>query len=294
MKKHSTAEQKQQLKSFRHEIAVLKRKGLLDKKYDARSVTPTKYLKSQVKAFSNVLEGTAQTVKVSKAKQAYYKAQGYSVKKGRVVVPVAANEKVLGTHGDFRVKTTGEFGSLTRIDLGLSKNDIALWKDQLLKRKVKLKPGESIYFQFYGNNSYQTFQNFEQLLFYFEQYTTVDDVERKGSPEDHMNLIENIVIYRIDRDSTKPPRQSLSEEAFEARRAVRAERKQKYLDRMTPERRDVYNRERAEQERERRERNKKKQTPDQIEAAKKKARERAKKSYRDRSGTNGKKGTSGN
>lgn len=266
----------------------------MSKKYDARSATPTKYLNSVIKAFSNVLEGTAQTVKVSKPKQAYYKEQGFTVRNGRVVVPVAPNEKVLGTHGDFRVKTTGEFGSLTRIDLGLSKNDIALWKEQLLKRQVKLKPGESIYFQFYGNNSYQTFQDFEQLLFYFEQYTTVDDVERKGSPEDHMNLIENIVIYRIDRDSTKPPRQSLSDEAVEARRTVRAERKQKYIDRMTPERREVYNRERAEQERERRERNKKKQTPEQIEAAKQKARERAKKSYRDRSKSNGKKGTSGN
>lgn len=267
---------------------------MLDKKYDARSVTPSKYLKSQIKAFQNVLTGAAQTVKISKPKQAHYKAQGYTIKNGRIVVPVAANEKVSGTHGDFRVKTVGEFGSITRIDAGMSKTDVMLWQQQLLERKVKLRKGESIYFQFYGNNSYQTFQNFEQLLFYLQMYTTVDEVERKGTPEDHMNLIENIVIYRIDRDSTKPPRISESPEAIAARRAHRAEKRQRYLDRMSPEQTARYNTKRADDERKRRESQKKKLSPEQIEAQKQKARERAKKSYGARSGRNGKKGTSGN
>jgi hypothetical protein len=125
-----------------------------------------------------------------------------------------------------------------------------------------------------------------------QMYTTVDEVERNGTAEDHMNLIENIVIYRIDRDSSKPPRASEAPERIAARREHRSLKRQRYLDRMTPEQTARYNTKRAEDERQRRESVKKKSTPEQIDAQKEKARERAKKSYNERSGKHGKKGDS--
>lgn len=283
-----------QTKQFRKDVAALKRKGLLDKIYDARSVTPTKYLKSQIKKFSDVLAGKAQTVKVNKKKQSQYRERGFKVKNGRVVVPVAENEKVYGTHGDFVVKTKGDFGEMTRIDMGLSKSNIMNWRQEIIDRHVKLKEGERIYFQFYGNNSYRTFQTLEQLLFYFEQYTTVENVDRSGSAEDAMEMIDNLVIFRLKRGSEKPPRASESHERLQQRREKRRLIREKYLDRMTDSEQERYKIKRAEDERERRAKLKKKLTPEQIEAQKKKARERAAKSYADRSGKNGKKKDSDN
>jgi hypothetical protein len=278
-----------QTKQFRKDVAALKRKGLIDKLYDARSVTPTKYLKSQIKKFSDVLTGKAQTVKVNKKKQAQYRERGFKVKNGRVVVPVAENEKVYGTHGDFVVKTKGDFGSMTRIDMGLSKKNIMNWRQEIIDRHVKLRDGEKIYFQFYGNNSYRTFQTLEQLLFYFEQYSSVEKVDMSGSAEDAMEMIDNLVIFRLARGSEKPPRASESAERLQYKREKRRLIREKYLDRMSDSETDRYKTKRAEDEKLRREKMKNKMTPEQIEAQKKKARERAKKSYADRSGKNGKK-----
>jgi hypothetical protein len=294
MKKNNTKKNSAQIKKFRHGVSILKKFGLVDKKYDARSVTPTKYLESQIRKFSDVIEGKAKPVKVSKKKLGHYKEQGFQTKFGKVIVPLGENEKVIGTHGDFVVKTIGEFGSLTRIDMGLNKKNVMLWREELLKRKIKLREGERIYFQFYGNNSYQTFQNFEQLLFYFEQYTTVENTERSGNPEDHMNLIDNLVIYKIDRNSEKPPRQKDSDERIMQRRENRALIRQRYMDRMTPQEQEKFNKKKAEDEKARRAKLKNKLTPEQQEAQKKKARERAKKSYIARSGKDGKKGNSNN
>lgn len=294
MKKNNTKTAGNQgIKEFRHEIALLKRKGLIDKKYDARSVTPTKYLKSQVKKFSSVLSGEATPVKVSKSRQAYYKELGYTVKNNRVVVPHLKNEKVYGSHGNFAVKVTGKFGSITRTDRGLRVKNIDQWREQLIKEFKNLKSNERLSFQIGGSFTDKTFATIETLLLFLMQYESYEQAEESENPDKEEQFIRAVVIYKIDRTSTMP-RNVTSPEVIASRKARRAEAHQKYLDRMTPERQAQYNASRAELERERRERKKRKSTPQEIETEKQKARERAKKSYTARTGKNGKKDSGGN
>jgi len=129
-----------QLKEFRREVSLLKKKGLLDKKlYDARSVTPSKYLKSQIKKFKDVIVGHATTAKVNKENQAYYKKQGYKIKNGLVIVPTLHNEKVISTHGNFSVVTRSSSGKVSTIELtNLPRENIQIWSEELAKRHVKL------------------------------------------------------------------------------------------------------------------------------------------------------------
>lgn len=270
---------REQLKAFRHEVAVLKRKGLIDKKYDARSVTPSKYLKTQIKAFSNVLKGEASPVKVSKEKAKYYKQQGYTVKNGRVVVPTMKNEKVYGSRGDFRVKITGAGGSITRIDLGLSRNNIQMWREQLERAHIKLKPDERLTFQLYGNNSHISFRTTEQMLMYLEHYGAFEDAADSSDPDKQEQFIENVVIFKIDRTATVPRSPHAIEISEEAKRR-QAFKRQQYLDRMTPERRAEYMEARKEQQQKIRNQ----MTEAQREEYKRKARERARKSYKERTG----------
>ncbi len=266
------------VKAFRHDVAKLKKKGLLDKKYDARSVSPTKYLKSQIKKFGDVLAGEAQPVKVSKAKVKYYEEQGYKVKSGRVIVPVAENEKVYSTHGDFRVKASGEFGSITRYDLGLPKKDILSWKKALLEKQTRLKEGERIYFQLFGHNSYQSFQNFQQMLDYLDYYPSFNAAEN-DKIKNQQQYVENVVIFKVDRGS-KPPPEIVDEELQQQIRERRAEKRQLWIGRMTPERQKKY----KETRRESAAKQRAKRTPEQIERDKEAARKRAQKSYNERTG----------
>lgn len=286
MKKYSTTGAKKStkidgalLRAFRHDVAQLKRKGLIDSKYDARSVTPTKYLKQQIKQFDNVLKGEAATVKVSKAKAAHYKEQGYAVKNGRVVVPVAKNEKVYGSRGDFRVKVTGQGGSITRIDLGLSRNNIHMWREQLERAQVKLKPDERLTFQLYGNNSHISFRTTEQLLMYLEHYGAFEEAADSSDPDKQEQFITNVVIFKIDRTATVPRSPHAIEISEEAKRR-QAFKRQQYIDRMSPQRRAEYLQSRAEEQSKRRAT----MTDAQKEEYKQRAKERAAKSYKNRTG----------
>ena len=47
------------LRQFRHDVAILKKKGLISKRVDARSAKPTKALLAKTKEFKDVINGNA-------------------------------------------------------------------------------------------------------------------------------------------------------------------------------------------------------------------------------------------
>jgi hypothetical protein len=282
---------REELKQFRRDVAILKKKGILDKnKYDARSVTPSKYLKSLIKQFSNVIEGKATPVKVSKEKAAYYKGRGYSVRNGRVIVPTAENEKVYGTHGNFVRKITGKGGSIQILDLGLSKDNVLQWQDDLRNNRFKVKENEALRFQLNGYNSHLGFSSTrlktaqERMADYLENYDIVKDAENgKLSGEDNREIVEGLVIFKVTRDPEtgyfpKPEPHSedypVNIEIQERKKRRAAERAQARLGRMTEKEYNEYLDEKAETEKARRA----KLTPAQKEAYRKKAKDRAAKS----------------
>ena len=269
---------KKALKEFRHDIAVLKRFKLIDSKYDARSVTPSKYLKSLVKEFGDVLRGGAKPVKVSKDYAKYYKGRGYRVKNGRVIVPTGPNDTVHATHGNFTVTTQGKGGKIHKIDLGFSTRTIADWRKKLSSKNFKLKNGERIGFSFQGNYSEQLFDDINDLLEFLEYYDEFTKAEESGSINYEKHIIDGIIFYRVERDA-KMPATPIDEEKKKWRRARAIEKRQAWLDRMSPERRQEYNDERAKQRKNDREN----MSDQKREEYKLKARQRAKKSYEERS-----------
>lgn len=53
----------QALRDFRHSVSVLKSKGIVSKRVDARSQAPTRYMQSKVRKFTDVLEGKVTAVR---------------------------------------------------------------------------------------------------------------------------------------------------------------------------------------------------------------------------------------
>lgn len=285
---------REELKQFRHDVAILKKKGLLDKALDARGVLPSKYLKSQIKKYQAVIEGTAKVAKVTNAKKKYYKSKGYQTKgANKVIVPVQAGEKVYSHKGDFRVKITGRGGSITRMDLGLSTDDILQWADDLRNDSYHLRSDELLRFQFFGNNSHAGFHNLpgktaqQRMAEYLENYPSFEKLAENGSAKDMATMIQGIAIFKIKRDPAtgdwpKPDPHAEDKYDTEARRRYNERERmarEVRLGKMGDAEYIRHKKERADTERERRA----KMAPEKKEAYKKKSRARAAKSRTNKS-----------
>lgn len=286
-----------QLKQFRKDLASLKRKGLVDHKYDARSQVPTKYLKSQLKRFADVLSGDKGAVKVrDKKKRAAYKAQGYEVKGDRVLVKKAPGETVRAKKGanglpDFAHVVKGDGGSISKMNMRLNRTDIRKWIVDLRNNRVKVSDDEELMFQIFGNNSREGFGTFggktaqERMADYLEfNYPVIDEVE--GDPDKEKELIQDIVIYKIHRTKRhvfnypKPQnREERMSDEYRRRARERSTRaRERRMGRMTEKRSLEYLEAKAEIARENRANFQKTASPERIEARKADARARAKKS----------------
>lgn len=56
-------QQREQVKAFRHAISVLKKSGIVSKKVDARSLSPTPHYKRLIKEYSEIVSGKVKAVK---------------------------------------------------------------------------------------------------------------------------------------------------------------------------------------------------------------------------------------
>lgn len=287
-----------ELKQFRRDVSILKKKGILDKNlYDARSVLPTKYLKQQIKKFTNILKGEATTVKVSKSKIKQYKEQGFTVKSGRVIVPIKKGEKVVSTRGDFRKIIYGKGGSITEINLGLNRKNLPEWEEKL--KKLRLKKDEVLRVQIFGNNMARGFVDIyddggklkksagEQLIEHINYYPSFTYMEQDGDPNKTAEYIENISLYRIKRDpvdghipslDSNPVARLRSEEQQRRQRERKQAHYEKYLSRMSDAQYANYRKEKAAIEKARRE----SMSEAEKEAYKLKAKLRSQKSYKNK------------
>ena len=115
-----------QLKEYRHNLAMLKRKGLVSDKINAAKHKPTDYMLRQIRKYKPVLEGKAAVVKVSKEDAKKF-SDDFAVKNRRVVVPKAEGEKVRYS------KKTGQITG-TRTQYG----------QKIKRRRLKIKTNEDI------------------------------------------------------------------------------------------------------------------------------------------------------
>ena len=206
------------LRKFRHDIATLKKRGLISG-VDARSIKPTKKLLARIDRFDDVLSGKATPVKLSISETKNLKAAGYDVFKGRVLFPHSIGEKVGVSHG--HAKTRDSKGT-EHITIPVPFHDLEAYvHNQKGKRAVESMKGRDEYFGFryYGFKSRSLFHDIDSLINYLQEPTSGAEVGILNDPsknakqmnETYRNL-EIIKVHRV-RDWTaagNPPRKSKS------------------------------------------------------------------------------------
>lgn len=121
-------ERRRELLRFRSDVAKLKDKGLVSKRVDARKQRQTRYMKSQVKKYRDVLEGRAKAVKVPRAKARSYK-NAFRVKAGRVVVPVENKTERVRYNPKTQAITSTRTAYGKRIKKQIVPSKVSDWRD---------------------------------------------------------------------------------------------------------------------------------------------------------------------
>lgn len=193
----SSAEQR---RAFRHQVAVLKKRGLISKSVDARKALPTRDLKKTLKLFDDVLRGEARvfTLPASRAKE--YKKIDYKVRRNKIVVPKSEYVAKTKEHG-FVVREKKQIAANAKatIDiLPIRPDDVESWLKHIeTTHAKKLKGNQRYAFRYYGNNSRSTFQGIEQLTHYLRFY---DSVQRalSGDQRANVEVPRNVDIITVD------------------------------------------------------------------------------------------------
>ena len=189
-----------EIRKFRHEISILKHKGIITG-VDARSVQPTPALRKKIARFDDVLSGKSTPVKLSKNETANMKAAGYDVFKGRVLFPHSAGEKVGVSHGHARVRQPNgvervtipvQYHKLDSYLRGIQKNEKAI---DAMKQK-----NEFFAFRFYGHQSNAVYRTIDLLVDDLERYQRIEAARSPTSSAQEMNEIyRNLEVVKVHR-----------------------------------------------------------------------------------------------
>lgn len=189
------------VKSFRHSVALLKKKGLVSKRVDARSQKPTKYMRAKVRKLSDVLSGHAVAIKLkpSVLKQ-YREAGGFNIVNRRLAVSKELLEEGT-TRGGLPIlkKRVGQ-GGIERLILPYGSDNILQFIEDAIREpdhfnKMKY-PEEYFTFKYRGNYSRQMFDNAEWLADYMSHY------DPSGWYEE--GVFERLEVFRADPDFAAP------------------------------------------------------------------------------------------
>lgn len=239
--------QKLHLKQFRHNIAVLKKKGLISKKYDARSVTPTKYLNSVIKNFSDVLYGRAGVATVSKKKAGEYRAAGYKTSGKKVVVPKKEGERIhVSRKGNITTTRYVQGGAIQIVDIPVPFHNLEQWLADISNPQFEgLKsPTDRWAFRFHGYNSLGTFSTLEQLVRIMHMYQS-GDIHKAldtGNPQKGEDVYRNLSIVKIKRGQKweRSPSRGPSPEAKARQAMARKKYQQRRYENMTNDQYEEY------------------------------------------------------
>lgn len=285
------------LPQFRRDIRKLVKSGILADTVNADAQAVTDYMLRQIKVFHDVIVGEAQVIQIGKAEIPFYKAEGYRVKRRRLVVRARPTEKVVHLPPTergiprFAIRAPG-YNKRTKV------NERVMFPYLGLKERItnyvyserEPKPDEILGFRFKGFRSARLFpsdetkSSRERLLEYFLAYDVVlwGESHREDEDEIYSNFeivyFENTPAAEIRwNDAIREQRQRAKKEHVEANRErLNARRRQRYAEMDELEKRAYNERHResksmhAERERERRARLKRENPEvyqDQMEAA---------------------------
>ena len=209
-----------ELKSFRHSVSILKKKGLISKT-DARSAQPYwirggSRLDKLVQKLDDVLSGKASAVAVSDKQIRQYRKAGFETFKDRVIIPHSAGEsaKVL-SKGQIKVqKIKKPETGMRRIILPIPYHDLAQWvQDGKAQGEMlnSLKGGRKVWaYKFKGNNSYATYHDLEHLFDELSVGTAsglnLMDKAEESTRKQQNEIYENIEIFAVPSSAEWPHR----------------------------------------------------------------------------------------
>lgn len=197
----SRGSKSQDLKSFRRDISVLKKRGLIDKKIDARKVKPTAALNKKRAVYSDVLSGDARIYTVSRKQAKDLKDTGHKVIGNKLILSSEPGTRADYRKGKITVKPLGKTG-FQRVELPIPYRNLRQWleeaKNDPALENLK-RPTDQWAFQFFGHNSYSTFHDLNDAIDRLEHYETTGESLDEDDAEEMENVYRGISIYRVKR-----------------------------------------------------------------------------------------------
>jgi hypothetical protein len=166
MAKNTDKKSASQLRAFRSQVAKLKAKGLVSSKVDARSQKQTKYMKSIVRKYADVLSGKAAVVNVGRKTAKEYDEKSFRPRFGKIAVRKEKGERVYFDKKSKTVKSTRKaYGNrVTKLILPQKKFDI----EKLPKARKGYRTFYSVPFN--GWTSSPRFENMDELRAFMQGY----------------------------------------------------------------------------------------------------------------------------
>lgn len=224
------------LKSFRRDIARLKRAGLISG-VDARAAKPGdkfhgRKLSTLVARYDDVLSNKVAPVKVSPSKLRAYRKAGYETSQGRLLVPHSALERVSVNRQGHVVKKHP--AGLTRVQIPVEFHNLEQYLKDVDKRGKYLETKYTIGsprngkkllgFRVFGNNSTQTFDKVHKAVAFLQKYRA--KIPRAGTQtevEFYQNLefvtLENVSQWNRERKVSRAERK-INKREREARKKM--------------------------------------------------------------------------
>lgn len=203
------ARQKIDIRKFRHAIAILKKKGLVNVA-NAGRVKPTPALKSAITRYDDVLSGKIEPIKLPKKKLAQYKEAGYQITKGRVLVPKSAVETVkLNRRQEIEIShPTG----MKRIKQIVPYRNLKQWIEGMKVKaaEINLLKSKNDYwaYKFYGYNSYRVYEDIELLIDDLIEGSVsglnFNHIYNQETRKQQHEVYQNLEIVRTPKGSWKP------------------------------------------------------------------------------------------
>jgi len=186
-----------ELRAFRRQVSILKKKGLVSKRTDARKQKPTRYMTAKVKALAEVIEGKHVPVKLDHKTALRYKDAGFFVYGDRVVVSKGQAETVRRdkSSGLILISPLGGRLPYEKVVMPYSIKNI----EGFLAAASKSPPDPQLFaakknkadhwaFTYHGNNSLSTFADLGLLGEYLVRYINLLDDPRN---------FQYFILYRV-------------------------------------------------------------------------------------------------
>jgi hypothetical protein len=160
----------QELKAFRSQVAKLKSKGIVSKRVDARSQSATRYMRSKVRAFSDVLEGRTLAVRAPKdIRQKYIDAGIFQARGSFLIVPkedARSRARIKKGRGLVEITTPLTWGQEHEIVLPFKATNMMDLANRIAENpnfdELK-RPDEQFAFRLFGHNSRKAFVNGQEF-----------------------------------------------------------------------------------------------------------------------------------